>query len=205
MTAISLQTVRQTLSPYWSFLSDAQCQRIQIYISLLLRWNTKVSLTTVTDIRKILQFHFGESMFGITAGMVKNGRLADVGSGAGFPGLVIALMLPSVNVTLLEPNVKKCVFLAEVARELQLGNIEIARQRIQDFNAGPFQFVASRALALRKEITDWACENMHPSGRILFWVGANVEIARWESKFEWSIPILIPQSTNRYIVIGKKR
>ena len=101
-----------------SFPASELCERIRTYISLLLRWNQSISLTTVTNSDEILRFHFGESLFAASAFSLENGRLADVGSGAGFPGLPLAMLLPDLNVTLIESNAKKFTFLSEVVREL---------------------------------------------------------------------------------------
>ena len=90
----------------------------------------RFSLTTVTDPLEIIRFHFGESLFAAKSLPITKGRLADVGSGAGFPGLPIRMISPNVDLLLIEPNLKKVAFLAEVIRSLDLNRTEVFRGRI---------------------------------------------------------------------------
>jgi 16S rRNA (guanine527-N7)-methyltransferase len=85
----------------YGFSPDLQtCDRIRAYIALLLRWNQRIALTAVTDPLAILKFHFGESVYGIAAGVAGGGRLADVGSGAGFPGIPLHQPKPRLRLQL---------------------------------------------------------------------------------------------------------
>ena len=98
-----------------------------------------MSLTTVTNPNEILKFHFGESLFAAPAAQISDGRLADVGSGAGFPGLAIRILVEPLEVMLIESNTKKAAFLSEVSRELCLKDVEVFRGRMENFagtNAG---------------------------------------------------------------------
>src|SRR6202142_1487279 len=105
---LSNRYISELLDPY-GFKSDAAlCSQIRSYIEMLLAWNMKMSLTTVIDPVEIIRFHFGESIFALTAGMISEGRLADVGSGAGFPGLPLRLACPSIQLMMIDSNVKKC-------------------------------------------------------------------------------------------------
>ena len=90
MTYISDGQIEAALRPYGIAASSELASMIPTYISLLLKWNRTISLTTVTDVDEILRFHFGESLFALTQLSIENGRLADVGSGAGFPGIPLA-------------------------------------------------------------------------------------------------------------------
>src|ERR1700683_5543907 len=107
IAAISNSFIGDTLRPYGLALEPGIADKIRAYISLLLKWNKKLSLTTVENPEEILKFHFGESIFAASAANFSQSRLADVGSGAGFPGLPLALIVPSQEVTLIESNTKK--------------------------------------------------------------------------------------------------
>src|SRR5207244_13631657 len=107
--------------------SDAQIEGIRKYMDLLLLWNHKVSLTSIVDPGEILARHFGESMFAAAKFSILKGRLADVGSGAGFPGLALKIIRPELHVTLIEANAKKSAFLAEVVRDLGLIGVDVLR------------------------------------------------------------------------------
>src|SRR3984957_19909902 len=113
MAAITKEAIASNLREYGVAATSALCLAIQKYISVLLRWNEKISLTTITDPLDIVRFHFGESMFGASAVPMKEGRLADVGTGAGFPGLPLKLLLPSLDLLLIESSAKKASFLSE--------------------------------------------------------------------------------------------
>jgi 16S rRNA (guanine527-N7)-methyltransferase len=108
------------------------CLAIQKYISVLLRWNKKIALTAITDPLDIVRFHFGESMFGAPAVPIRKGRLADVGTGAGFPGLPLKLLVPSLDLVLIESNAKKASFLSECIRELNLTGVDVYRGRVEE-------------------------------------------------------------------------
>src|SRR5689334_6164175 len=115
MKDLSSADLAPLLTPYYPMYSVHLGDRIRAYIALLSEWNRKISLTAVTDPIEIVKFHFGESLFAAYTLEIGDGRLADVGSGAGFPGIPIALAVPCVQVTLIEANAKKAAFLYEVA------------------------------------------------------------------------------------------
>ena len=129
---LSLETIRELIIPYGVTLDDHVAEQIRAYLSLLLMWNKKISLTALDDPTEIIKLHFGESIAAINLGPI-TGRLADVGTGAGFPGLPLKLISPSIDLVLIEPNQKKCTFLHEVLRTLNLSNVEIFRGRFEDF------------------------------------------------------------------------
>src|SRR5579862_4995269 len=120
MSSIPDYLIEKTLAEYGVSVTSAIRSSVRAYISLLLRWNERISLTTITDPVEILRFHFGESMFAASAVPIRNGRLADVGSGGGFPGLPLKIMVPSLDLVLIESNAKKASFLSECIRELNL-------------------------------------------------------------------------------------
>jgi 16S rRNA (guanine527-N7)-methyltransferase len=118
--APSPETIRRALGEFQITADDTQVQQIQQYIDILLAWNDKVNLTAIRDPIEILHRHFCESMYAAAAVPVEKGRLADVGSGGGFPGLPLKIIRPGLQVFLIESNIKKATFLAEVIRELGL-------------------------------------------------------------------------------------
>ncbi len=193
------------LQDYGVSSGSEMCERIRTYISLLLRWNQAISLTTVTNSDEILRFHFGESLFAASAFSLENGRLADVGSGAGFPGLPIAMLSPDLKVTLIESNAKKFTFLSEAVRELALPNAVPVRSRIEDFKrqGPPFDFITARALGQFKTLLDWSQGQFCESGMLLLWLGKD-DLAKLSTKpgWIWSKPIVIPGSERRFLLSG---
>jgi 16S rRNA (guanine527-N7)-methyltransferase len=97
--------IRRALGEFKIPAFDDQVLQIQQYIKILLIWNEKVNLTAIRDPLEILYRHFCESMYAAEAIPLKNGRLADVGSGGGFPGLPLKIMRPDLQVFLVESNI----------------------------------------------------------------------------------------------------
>src|ERR1700687_3405228 len=121
----------EILPPYDISPNEDQIAMIQEYLLLLLKWNRSVNLTSITDPVEIVGRHFGESMYASQLLPVENCRLADVGSGAGFPGVALKIICPNIHLTLIESNRKKCVFLSEVVRNLGFTDVEIRPERFE--------------------------------------------------------------------------
>ena len=205
MDIISNSQVENTLRPYGVALEPGVVDKIRSYMPLLLKWNRTISLTTVTDPVEILKFHFGESIFAASQVDFGESRLADVGSGAGFPGIPLAMTVPSLDVTLIESNSKKCAFLSEVVRELRLPNVKVLRERMENVDSDPrhFDFIAARALGHHNELLSWAKKNVSASGKVVLWLGAedSRELSR-KTDWSWQAPKLIPGSDRRYLLVG---
>src|ERR1700747_1992615 len=116
----SSDTIHRALAEFRLSVNDKQVQCIQQYMAMLLKWNDAVNLTAIRDPLEILYRHFCESMFAASVVSLDNGRLGDVGSGGGFPGLPLKIARPGLDIVLVESNVKKATFLAEAVRELGL-------------------------------------------------------------------------------------
>jgi 16S rRNA (guanine527-N7)-methyltransferase len=205
MTAISDKEIQDTLRPYEFSPDGGQRAAIRAYISLLLRWNKRISLTTVVDPMEMLRFHFGESIFAAFSVPIEKGRLADVGSGAGFPGLAIGIVLPGLSITLIESNSKKAAFLAEVARELNLRQVEVIRRRFEEApdKLGEFDYVTARALGNYGDVLGWSRGILSDRGRVVLWLGED-ECRRVSAdpSFTWRDPLLIPGSKRRFVLVG---
>src|SRR5580700_6145617 len=205
MPIISDELIDRTLQEYGVSANSDIRSGIQKYISLLRRWNERISLTAISDPLQILRFHFGESMFAASAVPIRDGRLADVGSGAGFPGIPLKLLIPTLDLVLIESNTKKASFLFECIRELSLVGAEVVRSRFEDLDerALDFNFITARALGGYERLTEWAQESLAPSGALVLWLGQDDAIKlQNKSSIEWRPPILIPNSDRRTILVG---
>src|SRR5579863_5761146 len=111
---LSDRQILDALSPFSLVPNSDSLPLIRAYISLLLKWNRAVSLTTVTNPVEIVARHFGESIFATKLLPMDNCRLVDIGTGAGFPGLAIKTFCSKLELMLVESNKKKCAFLNEV-------------------------------------------------------------------------------------------
>src|SRR5258705_5758741 len=130
--SLSNDQIASALTPFQVQLSTGQIAQIREYVCLLLKWNQSVSLTSVVDPAEIVARHFGESMFISCLIPVKNCRLADLGSGPGFPGLALKIVAPTLRIRLIESNKKKCAFLSEVARSLEMKDVEAMPVRFNE-------------------------------------------------------------------------
>src|SRR3984893_2089932 len=147
MEALPDGDIERALAPYGVLPCGELGQKIRTYISLLLRWNQRMSLTAITDPIEVLRFHFGERLFAASAVPLRDGRLADLGAGAGFPGLPLRLARPGLDLLMVESNAKRATFLSEIVRKLDLDRVEVFRGRMENMAIeGPaFDFVTARA------------------------------------------------------------
>ena len=207
MKHLSDEAIQSALRPYGASASAVLCDQIRVYIDLLLRWNQKTSLTTVTDPTDILRFHFCESLLAVSTVPIRHGRLADVGSGAGFPAVPIRMVSEDIGVILIESNQKKATFLEETVRALQLENVEVRRSRMDQvsFDNEKVDFVTARALGIDDCFVNWAHRSLNSRGSVVLWLGntdAN-EISK-KSGWIWADQIRIPDSDRRVILHGSK-
>src|SRR5271156_1180223 len=207
MERLSNDIIEASLQPYGVTTTALLCDQVRTYIDLLLRWNQKTSLTAVTDPIEILRFHFGESLLAVAAVSIRHGRLADVGSGAGFPAVPIRMVSEDLSVILIESNQKRATFLAEVVRELQLQNVEVRRSRMEDVPLGdePVDFVSARAVKIDDEFLNWSHQALTPSGSLVLWLGEGdaTNISKRKG-WKWADPIRIPHAERRVILRGAK-
>ena len=203
---LSSQKTREALSTFGVSVTDGQVAKIQDYIALLLKWNRSVSLTSVTEPIEIVRRHFGESMFAAGLLPVENCRLADFGTGAGFPGLALKIAVPSIDLVLVESNKKKCAFLSEVQRTLGISGVEILAERFEDIRPEALQveLVTSRALGDFKNLLRWSARALLARGHVMLWVGAE-DSTRITANPEWTWQpaVRLPESQRRFILIGR--
>jgi 16S rRNA (guanine527-N7)-methyltransferase len=200
-------------------LSATQLQHISTYIDILLHWNARINLTAIRNPEEIVTRHFGESLFAAchlfprvssaysAPPAVKAFELADLGSGAGFPGIPIKLWAPDIALTLIESSHKKATFLREVVRSLTLTGIDIQNCRAEDIPGTPtFAVVTLRAVERFAEILPITERLLTPTGRLALLVGASqVETARATlPQLSWQDQIPVPLSRSRVLLLAKR-
>jgi 16S rRNA (guanine527-N7)-methyltransferase len=164
-----------------------------------------VSLTTVAEPEEIVQRHFGESFFAVRAVPLEAGRLADIGSGAGFPGAAIAILCPSIHTTLIESNSRKAAFLETLRVELGLKNLDVANVRAEDAQAilAACDFVTARALGQYRELLRALRNRVQSKAKVILWLGAyDAAELRALRGWDWKPEVKIPQSQRRVLLIG---
>jgi 16S rRNA (guanine527-N7)-methyltransferase len=207
-TMLSEETIHNALAKFQIAVDNKQVALIQRYTDILLRWNEKLNLTAIRDPLEILYRHFCESMFAIPAVPINSGRLADIGSGAGFPGIALKILRPEIELFLVESNIKKGTFLAEVLRELEMDNSRVLISRYEELSEdlAPLDYVCCRALGNFDRFLKWAATEQLSAGRIVLWIGGrDLEEARRSQQWDWNEPIPVPQSLQRYLLVGTKK
>lgn len=214
-------------------LAPEQLTLISTYIDILLRWNARISLTSVRQPDDIITRHFGESLFlaarllpgtsAETPGFVPPHAL-DFGSGAGFPGLPLKIYSPRVQVTLLESNHKKAAFLNEVIRTLSISGCRVVSERIgarlmHEGNSDlpltipPAGLVTMRAVEHFESALADAAELIRRSsartggGKLALLIGMTQAggVPGLLPDFLWSSPLPVPRSRERVLLVGQFR
>ncbi len=174
-------------------LSPVQVAALEGHYELLLHWNRKLNLTTITNVEEAVERHYCESLF--LARYLPPGplRIVDIGSGAGFPGVPVAVSRMDCSVALIESHQRKAVFLREATQALP--NIRVIPRRAEDVNE-VFDWAISRAVSyhdLRKPLSRLA-----PDAALL----TGAECPSPELPLAWDPPILVPGSHNRFLRLG---
>lgn len=139
--------------------------RLLDYLALLQKWNRIYNLTAVREPAKMVSHHLLDSL--AVAPHVRAGTVLDVGSGAGLPGIPLAVALPHVQFTLLESSHKKAAFLQQARLELKLDNVAVACERVETWQPGRvFEMVISRAFSDLAEFVRLAGRHLAPHGRL---------------------------------------
>jgi 16S rRNA (guanine527-N7)-methyltransferase len=130
-------------APY-GILSDSQLDQLEAHFEALTKWNVRLNLTRIRELKESVQFHYCESLFLARSLPAGSHRIADIGSGGGFPGIPVSIFRPDCQVTLVESHQRKAVFLREASRELK--NVRVISQRAEEMTE-TFDWLISRAVA----------------------------------------------------------
>lgn len=205
---LSAEVINKALREFQLQITPEQVASIQRYMSMLLAWNEKVNLTAIRDPVEVLYRHFCESMYAAVAVPLSAGRLADVGSGGGFPGLALKIARPDLHVFLIESNVKKATFLAEVVRELDLTDTRVLVSRYEELGeeVAPLDFVCSRALGEFDKFLSWARSERVAASQAVLWVGGrDIDEIKKLVGWTWREPVSVPHSLQRFLLVGTRQ
>ena len=152
-------------------LDEAQADRLLGYLDLMARWNKVYNLTALRDPADMLTHHLFDSLSVVAPlqrqlqalSLQGGARLLDVGSGAGLPGVVLAICCPALQVSCVDTVGKKAAFIQQVAVELRLANLRGVHARVETLT-GPFDVVGSRAFASLVDFTSWSQAALAPQG-----------------------------------------
>jgi 16S rRNA (guanine527-N7)-methyltransferase len=183
--------------------------RLLEYLALLHKWNRIYNLTAVRETSRMVSQHLLDCL--AVAPHVKADTILDVGSGAGLPGIPLALALPRAHVTLLEANQKKTAFLQQAKLELKIDNIAIACERVEAWQPGRrFELVISRAFSDLAELVGLAGRHAAPGGKLAAMKGIypHEELTQLPAgwRLEAAVPLTVPglRARRHLMLLGKE-
>jgi 16S rRNA (guanine527-N7)-methyltransferase len=189
-------------------LTGAQTAALDRYLDLLEKWNRVYNLTAIRDRSRMVTHHLLDSLAALPH--LRGPHILDVGSGAGLPGIPIAVAGPSLRVTLLESNHKKSAFLTQAVAELQLANAAVVTERVEAWQTDQrFDTIVSRAFAELGEFVTLSGRLLAPGGILAAMKGVHPfeEIERLPQGFavQQVIPLHVPGlDAERHLVLVRK-
>jgi 16S rRNA (guanine527-N7)-methyltransferase len=191
-----LELLRRHLGPEYP-LSEWQIQRLQAHFDLLWRWNQRINLTGVRDVEELVVHHYCESVaLGSILPMGK-WRVMDVGSGAGFPGIPLAIARPDCFVLLVESDGRKAVFLREATLELQ--NTLVLRSRVEHIQQS-CHWMVSRAVRWETLVSEAEARAEYLA---LMVSAETADMAIRDSRLRWREPVPLPWGAHKVVLVGE--
>ena len=150
-------------------LPDDFIEKAETYHDLILSWSRRMNIVSKKDLGALLERHILDSIVP-AAEIPESGQLVDIGSGAGFPAIPLALIRPMLNITMMESRHKKVLFLKEVCSTLKLGNVSIVESRLEDFAPDRlFDIVTIRALPRWKQLLPRIRSLLKQQGKLIYY------------------------------------
>lgn len=161
-------------------ISDKQQEMFERYYELLVEWNEKMNLTSITEREEVIYKHFLDSSALLNYCDLSNKKILDVGTGAGFPGIVIKILVPDCKITLLDSLAKRITFLNTVIEELQLSNITAIHGRAEDYAHNnkyreQYDYVTSRAVANLSTLSEYCIPYVKVNGYFVPYKSGNID------------------------------
>lgn len=204
----------RTLSAYDIHLTEQQTDMLDRYAEMLVSYNEKVNLTAITDPQGIEEKHFLDSLLFAASPLVK-GSVADVGTGAGFPGIVTKIFKPDIDLSLIEPTGKRCTFLQYVLDSLNIkGSVikERAEEAARKAWREKYDVVTARAVANLRVLAEYCIPLVKVGGYFIAMKGdgrrelerARAAIEKLGAKYERTENFTLPDGSHRSLIICKK-
>lgn len=153
-------------------VTEKKLKKLDEFYNLLILWNEKINLTTITAIQDVYLKHFYDSLtlFRV-CDLTKDINICDVGSGAGFPGIVLKIFFPNLKITLVDSLNKRVNYLNTIIKELGLVNIEAVHSRMEDFskvNEEKYDIITARAVANLSVLSEISVKALKIQGKLVF-------------------------------------
>ncbi|MBN1560081.1 16S rRNA (guanine(527)-N(7))-methyltransferase RsmG [candidate division KSB1 bacterium] len=192
-------------------LSEMQTRQFVQYVELLEKWTSRANLVSTSDRDKIVSRHIADSLAVVQHHLIdRNGALLDVGAGAGFPGVPLALYFPQLTVTLLDSQRKKALFLRETVETIGLKNVTVVCGRLETLarDCG-YDIITARAVARLHRLWTWSSPHLRTDGLLLAFKGGELddelkELVEKES-VSCRVEQLLPHEPHRKLVILARR
>lgn len=145
-------------------IDNKKLNNLEQYYNLLVEWNNKINITTIIEKEDVYLKHFYDSLTLVKAIDLNNiNTMCDVGTGGGFPGLVVKIIFPHIKMTLIDSKNKKLIFLQDVINKLNLKDIEVIHTRAEEYN-NKFDLVTSRAVARIDKLVKYTMHLVNKNG-----------------------------------------
>lgn len=187
----------ERIESYWN-LGGHELDLLESHYELMVRWNQRMSLTSIQELEEIVERHYCESLFTAARLPEQNARVADVGSGPGFPGIPVAIVRPDLEVALIEANQKKAVFLREATRAL--GNVRVLPVRAGSLRGEIFDRIVARAVRPKEVL------GLIPriGSKVALLIGdEDVKELAERKPMRWDTPIRLPWGDRRTLFMGQ--
>ena len=194
--------------------TEEQLQKLEKFYQLLIEWNQKINLTRITEKEDVYLKHFYDSLTIVKeVDLSKVNTLCDVGTGAGFPGIVLKIFYPNLKITLIDSLLKRVNYLNEIIKELELKDIEAIHTRAEDYHE-TFDVVTARAVANIEKLLKDTMHLVNKNGKLIAMKG-NIEEELTEEvkkkinkkyKIEKINKFLLPiENSNRSLIVIKNK
>ena len=214
---MNLEIFKKELEKLNINVNNTQLKQLDDYYNLLIEWNNKINLTAITDKDQVYLKHFYDSLT-ITKSIDLNeiDSLCDIGTGAGFPGMVIKILFPNINVTLVDSLNKRIEFLKIVKERLKLNKLEIYHDRAEEFahnNIEKFDVVTARAVANLSTLLEYSIP-MVKINKYFIALKSNVDeeiinsknaLEKLNSKIDEKIEFLLPIENSKRTILKIKK
>ncbi|MEW9106641.1 16S rRNA (guanine(527)-N(7))-methyltransferase RsmG [Paenibacillus sp. S-12] len=205
----------------WPPVTDIQWNQLDTYYRVLVEWNEKMNLTGITERELVYEKHFYDSLtLGFHVDMMSVKRMADIGSGAGFPGIPLVIMFPHIKLTIVDSLNKRIVFLNHLVQELGLTGVSCIHGRAEEVARKPehrdqYDLVTARAVARLNVLNEFCLPFVRPGGTFAAMKGTNPQEEIVEAKrslqvlqatftADYALKLPVEQSERHIVVMTKK-
>src|SRR5574344_585082 len=162
----------------FNYFDDEMNKKLQTFMELVLKENEVMNLTAITDKDEFIEKHFYDSLLPSEVVNFNNKNIVDIGSGAGFPGIPLAIAFPKSKVTLIDPMQKRCIFLNNVVKELDLKNVAVICKRAEDLGNDlreSFDIVTARAVTKLRVLVELCVPYLKNKGIFVAYKGTKYQ------------------------------